>query len=227
MNVLATTFWGEGISDERFLPGIAQRVIETLLQACAKGEWEVYEPQILKTQEQGFVQQVLDIAMQSAGFTVMFIHTDADARDENEKALPNKIAPALESLRQKPAKSHCQYLVPIIPVTKIENWKLADGEALRNALGINLTDEEMNINIPATTLEQRGSSKDMLQEIMSLAKERSRFAPEMDELDASLSNNIRFERLMGLKSFRTFVDRLRVLLVAQNIIAEDCEEMVP
>jgi len=225
MNVLATTFWGEGISDDRFLPIIAQRVVETLLKACARGEWEVYEPQILKTNEHKFVQQVLDISKQSAGYNILFIHTDADATDENKKALPNKIEPAKDAIKQTAKDKYCHYLVPIVPVVKVENWKIVDGDALREALGLSLTDSEMGINMPARVLEQKGSSKEMLQSIMRLAHTRSRFAPEMDDLDAFLSRNIRLEVLMRLLSFQVFVERLKEQLYAQNIIEINCDEL--
>jgi len=90
---------------------------------------------------------------------------------------------------------------------------------------LSLTDSEMGINMPARVLEQKGSSKEMLQSIMRLAHTRSRFAPEMDDLDAFLSRNIRLEVLMRLLSFQVFVERLKEQLYAQNIIEINCDEL--
>lgn len=222
MNVFASTFWGEGVSDERFLPVLAQRVIEHILIHCAQGQWEVNDPIVLKTQENSFVQQVLDISKQSVGYNIMFIHTDSDADDENQRAIPNKINPAINALAGVPAETHCKHIVPMIPVNKVENWKLADGEALRTALGIPLTNDEMGININANTLEQRGSSKEMLEAIIRLARSKSRYAPDLEDLDASLSKNIRIEVLLRHKSFSLFVNRLKESLQHQNIIDPGC-----
>lgn len=221
MNVFITSFWGEGVSDERFLPRIAQRVITSLLSECALGEWDVYEPIVFRSHAPTFVEQVLDIAKQSKGYNVMFIHTDADARNEAAKAIPNKIAPSQIELA-KQNDNYCKYLVPIIPVFKIENWKLCDGEALREALGVTLTDEEMSININATTLEQKSSSKEILQEILRIAKQRSRLAPDAEDIDFFLAKQISMESLLRLESFKLFVKRLKTVLISQNIISEHC-----
>jgi hypothetical protein len=91
MNVLTSAFWGEGPSDERFLPKLLQRVIEALLFECARGGWEVLEPMVLQSQANGFKDQVEDVARKAAGLTLLFVHTDADARDEEEIAKSVKI----------------------------------------------------------------------------------------------------------------------------------------
>ena len=59
MNVISSTFWGEGPSDERFLPKIIQRTLEAVLLECARGEWEVMEPCILKSHAQDFPGKVV------------------------------------------------------------------------------------------------------------------------------------------------------------------------
>ena len=222
MNVFITSFWGEGVSDERFLPGITQRVITSLLSECAQGEWDVYEPVILHSNADSFVNQVLDIALKSKGYNAMFIHTDADARNENESAIPHKIHPALEELSRQ-NDEFCKYLVPVIPVFKVENWKLCDGDALREALGVPLNNEEMGININIQTLEQRSGSKEMLRDILKMAKQRSRFAPDAEDIDYVLAKQISLENLMRLTSFKAFVHRLKTTLISQNIITPNCD----
>jgi Domain of unknown function (DUF4276) len=226
MNALVSSFWGEGISDERFLPVIAQRVIETLLKSCAQGEWEIYEPIVLRTKADNFVAQVLDVAQQSMGYSILFVHTDADARSEADKAMPNKIEPATHALLSTNKDLYCHNLVPVVPVVKIENWKLADGDALREALGVSLSDEEMGLNISIEVLEQRGSSKEMLREILRLAKLRSRFAPDLEDLDAALAKKIRLDVLCKLNSFSRFIERLKYRLAEQNIIEKNCRAWI-
>ena len=77
MNTLVSAFWGEGISDERFLPVLIQRTLEALMLQCAQGEWDVLEPLIIHPNRniEGFVNQVQDLAHQAHGFHLLFIHT--------------------------------------------------------------------------------------------------------------------------------------------------------
>jgi hypothetical protein len=106
MNVISSVFWGEGVSDDRFLPKLIQRTLETVLFQGAKGEWEVLEPYVMKSNENTFVDQVRDISHKSVGFTLVFVHTDADAKDENQKALPFKINPALLEIDSLESTQH-------------------------------------------------------------------------------------------------------------------------
>ncbi|MEZ4983922.1 MAG: hypothetical protein R2795_02600 [Saprospiraceae bacterium] len=220
MNTIISSFWGEGISDERFLPTIAQRVLEGKVKQFSQAEWDVYEPIVLRTgqQHKNFIDQVLDIAAKSKGFNCMFIHTDADAININDKALLHKINPALKALQQKAPLEYCPHLVPIIPVVTVENWKLCDTEALINALGVDLTEEEMGLNIHYRVLEERRNSKEMLHEIIRLAKGKSWMAPNVEDIDAILAKTIDINKLARMRAFQQFAESLDACLIKQNII---------
>ncbi len=223
MNILSCTFWGEGNSDIRFLPPLIERVIDILLRGCARSEWEVTEISVLKPKGDGFVEQVLDLAEQSHGFTLMFVHTDADAQTIYDKAMPNKIQPALDKLEQTSSKTHCKVLVPVIPASKVENWKLGDADALKEVIGVELTEQEMALNISPSVLDGKAQSKEMLKHILNTAKQKSRNAPDdAADIDASLAQKISIDKLLRLESFRLFYERLKEALSNQNIIEENC-----
>lgn len=225
MNTLVSAFWGEGISDKRFLPVLIQRTLEEIMLECAEGEWEILEPLPLHPDRRanGFVEQVLDLSRQAAGFHLLFVHTDADASDENEKAIPHKISPAVEALQNagKP-ENYCQELVPVIPVVKIENWKLADSAALRNAIGTVLSEEALGLNIGSKQLEVKSTSKEMLSEVLQRANEGRRIPVELVDLDAALAKGISLKKIYRFKSYQQFVARLKDALVRQNIVKIDC-----
>jgi hypothetical protein len=226
MNVISSTFWGEGPSDDRFLPKLIQRTLEAILYDCARGEWEVLEPYILKSRETSFVRQVADIATQSAGFTLAFVHTDSDAPDERDRAIPYKISPALEQVTYLEPNDACKNIIAVIPVTKIENWKLADLEALQELLGVQMNWTDLGLNIGIQQLEQRADSKELLSAAFRAAtalrgRRRNQFT--LEDLDESLAKRISLQNIARYDSFQRFLGRLTASLIEQNIIREDCE----
>lgn len=226
MNVLSSTFWGEGPSDERFLPKIIQRVLEALLLECARGEWEVMEPAILRSSQQGFRSQMLDVAKQSSGFTIVFVHTDADARDEDHRAMPNKVQPALQAVDQLSEQEACKNIVAVIPVTKIENWKLADLNALQEVFGVEMDWQKLGLNISIMHREQQARSKELLESIIKEAndlrgKRRNLFS--MNDLDEPLAKSLSLKEIARYDSFQRFLNRLKTALIEKNIIRTDCE----
>jgi hypothetical protein len=225
MNIINSIFWGEGTSDERFLPKVIERVLHALVFTAAKQSWEIYEPTILKSKEENFTAQVIDIAQRADGYNFCFIHTDADAINAKEKALPHKIKPTLEALAAVPGR--CTNIIFVVPVTKIENWKISDTDALRITIGTKLTDQALGLNMGRKQLEQRADSKLLLQNaILAAWKSKNQTGNVfhfMAELDASLANNIRLQSLYQLASFRDFVADLQQQLLAAKIISPDID----
>lgn len=192
---------------------------------CVESEWDILEPLVLHPNKHisSFAEQVLDLSQQAAGFHLLFVHTDADAPDEDEKAMPRKIRPAQQALdRIEPVGGYCRFLVPVIPVVKIENWKLADSDALRGALGTLLPDETLGLNIGSKQLEEKNASKELLSEVLQRINEGRRVPVTLEDLDAALAKNISLKRMYRFKSFQKFVERLKAALVDQNIIKSDC-----
>ena len=225
MNTLVSAFWGEGSSDRRFLPVLIQRTLEAIMQECAEGEWDIHEPVVLHPNRKAtdFVAQIADLSRQSAGFQLLFIHTDADAEDENEKAMPFKIVPAIEAVDQaQPAENYCKGIVAVVPVVKVENWKLADSDALRNVIGTELTDAALGMNIGTKQLEKKSASKELLSDILRKTNQGKRIPVDLADLDAALAKSISLNKIHRFKSFQQFVHRLKTALIRQNIIRTTC-----
>lgn len=224
MNTLYSSFWGEGKTDERFFPILIKRVLEELLQQCARGEWDVETPIALKSDGDGFVASVLDVAQQSIGYSLVFVHTDADAPSIAQKALPNKIHPALEAVEGLDENQACKFVVPVVPVTKTENWKLADLGALEQILGVQLDRLALGLNKSAENLEEYADSKNLLQNVIKAAGEQRRrkntLSPNV--LDDALAKQISLQALNRFASFRHFLAGLKKVLIDQNVIEQDC-----
>ncbi len=228
MNTLVSAFWGEGISDKRFLPILIQRTLEEIMLDCAEGEWDILEPILMHPSKQAtnFADQVLDLARQTKGFRLLFVHTDADAPNEDAKAIPWKISPAQEALNAESVSiptSNFPYLVPVIPVVKIENWKLSDTNALREALGTNLDEQALGLNIGSRQLEEKNASKELLTDILRTVNIGRRIPIELQDLDAALAKTIALNNIYRFRSFQKFVERLKEALLQQNIIKVGCQ----
>ncbi|MCC6413625.1 MAG: DUF4276 family protein [Saprospiraceae bacterium] len=226
MNVLSSTFWGEGPSDERFLPKIIQRVLEAVLHECARGEWEVLEPEVLHSDERAFGDQIMDIAKQSAGFTLAFVHTDADARNEADRAIPYKIEPALQLIQDLPDQEVCKNIVAVVPVTKIENWKLADLNALREIVGVDLDWAKLGLNMSVQHREQQAQSKQLLSNVIreaNIVRGNRRKQYALSDIDEPLAKRLALREIARYDSFQKFLARLKSALIHQNIIRNDCE----
>lgn len=221
MNTLTFGYWGEGVSDERFLPRLIERVLHELLFQCAESQWEIYFVSIAPSpNEVRFIGQVLDLAKQAQGFDFLFVHTDADAKDEVQKVWPNKWEPFFQEVKE--GSHDILPVIPVIPVTKIENWKLADFDALIKVIGVEMTKQEASLNMPTKTLEGRANSKEILEGIIKLAKDRDWAAPNLSEIDEGLSEHVSLVELNRMDSFQQFVKRLKKVLSEKNIIDDNC-----
>lgn len=194
------------------------------MQQCARGEWDVETPTALKSEKDGFIESVLDVAQQSIGYSLVFVHTDADAPSIEQKALPNKIDPALKAVEVLDEHQACKYVVPVVPVTKTENWKLADLEALEQILGVKLNRPALGLNKSAKNLEEYADSKNLLQNVIKAAAEqrKSKHSLSPNVLDDALAKQISLQALNRFTSFRHFLDGLKKALIDQNIIEQDC-----
>ncbi len=223
MNTLYSSFWGEGVTDERFYPILIKRVLYELLYQCARGQWDVETPITLQSEQDTFVASVLDIARQSTGSTLVFVHTDADA-PALEKVLQDKITPALKEITKLDDNTACKYVIPILPVTKTENWKLADTAAMERILGVDLDRQALGLNKSAKNLEEYADSKQLLQAVIHAARMQRRsknsFDPEV--FDIALANKISLQALNRFDSFKYFLEGLKKALIDLNIIEEDC-----
>lgn len=202
MKSLIVAYWGEGISDSRFLIPLIERMMLDLTREFSESVIEIYTPiEIIPKSKDGFVSQVLEISMESSGYDFFFIHSDADS-DNHTKVWESKFDPAIRELNKKAPKVYNHRIIPIIPVTKIENWKLADFEALKETLGVDFDRNKVGLNISNDVLEKRSNSKELLKKVVAFARELDPNAPEIDEIDGPLAKCVSFESL--IKSSKSF-----------------------
>jgi hypothetical protein len=210
---LIMAFYGEGPSDERFLPRIISRTAERLL---APQEIEIAPLLVLHAGRSGSLtqpQRILDVARQAAGFHILFVHADADGADW-DRALRERIAPGFDLVRNQ-AGGTCEHLVAVIPVQEVEAWMLADPETICRVLNSRRTPAALGLPLHPSRVEAIASPKEVLRQAVRLAQEeRPRRRKPVADIQANLADRLDLDRLVRVSAYQRFVQALRGTLAA-------------
>ncbi|GAB3800854.1 hypothetical protein GCM10027605_17180 [Micromonospora zhanjiangensis] len=96
----------------------------------------------------------------------------------------------------------------MIPVRETEAWLLADGEALRNTLGVRWSDADLGLPRRARDVEQISDPKKVLDQIMC------RVSRPVRSHYGQLGELISLEKLREVPAYRRWWDDSRVALEA-------------
>lgn len=220
MTTLVLAFYGEGSSDNRFLPPIIQRTAERLIARHGQRTIDVLEPVIVpKQQESAHATCILKAANYAHGYHALIVHADADGRT-SEVARTQRIQPGFDLVSRNNGQV-CKHLVPIIPVQMIEAWMLADYRALQETIGTDMSPQDLGLPPKAALVEADANPKRTLQEVISRAianrtQRRRRF--EFGTRQEALARRIDLDTLALVPSYREFVNELRSILTILNFI---------
>lgn len=223
MTTLVTALYAEGRSDERFLPRIIQRTAADLLGQHSQRVVDVLEPTLLRPDESGSrADSILSVARKAAGYHILFVHADADAPTRH-RAYAERIEPGLREIALvREQERVCSDLVPVIPIQAVEAWLLADGDALREVIGSDLSLHDLGVPQAVTAIEGLTNPKQTLQEIVSRAlanRPRRRRHLNLGELYEPLANQVSLSRLAQLTAFSHFTDDLTKTLASLGFYA--------
>ncbi len=219
MPALVTALYAEGHSDERFLPVLIQRTAEQILSQHGLSIVDVFEPAIVGHSVKLPTRQecILAVAQHSVGYHLLVVHADAD-HPSRELAYSDRFLPGL-NLVQAPGSNACQRLVPIIPVQSTEAWMLADGEALVQVIGTDLSAAALGLPVRAHQVESDPDPKRSLNEVVRRAladrpRRRRRFT--LRSIHEPLARQVRLSVLDQVPSYQQFAADLRQALVELN-----------
>jgi len=205
LRYLGLALFAEGPTDHAFLAPLLQRLAGDL--CCQHGQQlveigeEVYElstPAGLRDAPRE--RRILEAAWEAReAWTILFIHTDAGndphgARRERVEPAAERLLDALNGSRSQP--------VAVVPVRETEAWTLVDGEALRQVLGTQRSDEELALPDRPMDVERLLDPKSALRAVLNKSRGAQRGVLGMLGLHISL------ERLDQVPAFRILRDEL-------------------
>lgn len=219
-NILQIGYTTEGTTDIRFLENIIRKSFEKVAIDC-NTEIEVYQPEYLRKDVNGFVNQISDLAKKYSFFHVICVHCDSDSPDM-ENVIQNSIKPAFDAVNEMEGDV-CKNLIAIIPVQMTEAWMLADINLLKSKIGTNKSDNELGLPTKISNIENISDPKETIVEALRIAqqdKSKRRKKLNISQLYSPISQELSIERLENLPSFRVFLNNVRHSLIKLNYLYE-------
>lgn len=150
MRYLASGLIAEGPSDDRFLPFLLDRTIEQICRTEFHDDVDFDKVNVIRGGSRpSTVQEIVSLVEQHpAQFDLVFVHRDQDGDDDRVHRV------WIDPLRVEWGSERAECLIPVVPVRKTEAWILADGDALRDVLGIRSKNADLGVPPQPKRVEQ-------------------------------------------------------------------------
>ena len=200
-NILLSAYAGEGETDGRFFGPLIERTVADILQNDSDQQIDVYEPEWLGTAKGADQMVAVYQTAHQHGAYLLILHADTDGRD-SAQAKDEKVKPALDRIADLKLDSP-PVVVPLLPVQETEAWMLADRDVLREVLGTQLSDQELNLYGDP---ERYADPKGKLNEALRVVKEGKgpHLRVDISSLYNRLGQVIPLESLNRLPSYQRF-----------------------
>lgn len=208
MHLLQPALYAEGRNDYDLLQPLLSRLCNEL---CAGGDSAVdvapmlalddlRDPQPLRLRADRIVRSAVAAR---ASWNLLFIHSDADG--DRELARRERIQPAIAGLVG--CLSDALAIVAVVPVRSTDAWALADGDALREAFGVTLGDQDLGLPSRPQDVERILDPKSALHETFlatrpTRKRARRGAAPYLGSIGEALS----LKRLRQVPGFAVLYD---------------------
>lgn len=219
MRQLIVAFAAEGATDNDFLPIVLTKSVNYCIYNYGDGNTDLIDVKEIKAYGETFVEEGLNACREAfdRGAEVLIVHTDADAR-KNVDVFKNKINPLLDAVAQADADTHCQVVVPAVPVQMIEAWMMADTNLLREQMGTAKSDADLGLNRkPEAYADPKQAIEDAIAIVGQDTTKRRRHRLTIGDLYEPLGQQLDIEDLITLPSFSVFLDGLHAALCQLHI----------
>ncbi len=207
MTVITIAFLCEGKTDSRLLPEIIERTVHEIVSTTGTSMYDIYIYPISKK----LASTIEEAAILCCEYNLLIVHLDSDDYNENN-ALVNRFNPAIKNLKEHEGK-RCEKIIPLIPITESEAWMLSQPDLLRSEMQTELSSAELGLNIQLGRIESRLDPKTILEQAIqinnaALPVKQRRHAVKLADLYQPLGQSLDLERLIKLKAYKSFRDRL-------------------
>ena len=218
-NFILAGLFTEGTTDNRFLSSVVERTLEEVAFDCT-GDIET-KVEIININKSGlsFNKQVLEaskFAFDKFGITILFVHTDSDAPSD-ELIFQNKIYPVQKKLQEQDY-NYCKNMIAIVHIQMSESWMIADKELLKEEIGIDKSDAELDIHSNPETIT---NPKSVIENMIRLSKEdltkrKRNKGLNISDLYQIIGQKIEISELEKLSSYIKFKNSLINMLKELN-----------
>lgn len=199
----------EGDTDRRFLSPVIKRTFEDLSNNIDY-PIQIAAPIFLAKSTKKDIQEYQNVVPE---YDIILIHLDSDKPNDDTQAR-NTYNNIISIFGQHQTK-----FIPIIPITMIEAWVLADESAFLNQLQTDLSYSRLGIN---KNLEKIANPKKSIEEAIRVVDQqlpkKRRGKIKIGELYEILGENIRLSELQKLSSYQQFLDAARQALIKANFL---------
>lgn len=216
MNSLTIAFFGEGPTDDRFLPQIIKRTAEDLLRQHDAQDVAVLNPIVLPRLRGPMEQRLLLAAEMAFGMHLLVVHADSDGRSLSE-VRQQRFDPGL-GLVTKRGTGVCLNVVPLIPVRSIESWLMVDSAAFQARVGTHEDARSLGFPVRARDVEAIADPKVAFERAVRLAVGSRRRHYDIGSYYEPLSMEISLDRLAGVPAYGAFRQELKAHLVELGIL---------
>ena len=217
-NFILAGLFTEGTTDNRFLSSVVERTLEDIAFDCTGDIETKVEIITIKKTGLNFNEQVLEaskFAFDKFGILLLFVHADSDAPSDN-LIFETKIIPAQKILLEQD-DNYCKNLIAIVPIQMSESWMIADKQLLKDEIGIEKTDAELEIHLNPESIT---NPKSVIENIIRLSKEdltkrRRNNGLNISDLYQIIGQKVEISELEKLTSYLKFknslIEKLREL----------------
>lgn len=165
-------------------------------------------------------ERILAAARVTAGYHALIAHLDADAPTA-QRAYQERFAPGLARVLQA-QEPVCNTLVPLIPIHSVEAWMLADGNALRQVIGVTADLAALSLPANARAIEADSNPKATLAQAvrraLAMRTRRRRRHFDIGSIYEPLAQLIQLDLLEELSAYRRFQHDLRQMLIGAKLL---------
>ncbi|MFV8749277.1 hypothetical protein ACNOYE_01870 [Nannocystaceae bacterium ST9] len=152
---------------------------------------------------------IVGAALESqAGWHILFVHADADGDDARARA--ERVAPAIERLREQLATSHA--CVAVVPIQMTDAWLLADFAVFQRVLGTTLDSSALGVPTRGQAIERLADPKQTLTDAWRVVHEHPRRAYRLTSIYQPIGEQVRLDELRKLSGYLAFESELEQAL---------------
>jgi hypothetical protein len=205
MRYLTSALISEGRSDDEFLPRLLTRALDDMCSSDFDDVVEVADVVVMRMRSgPPAVDSVIELVERQAGsFSLVFFHRDQGANPERVKR------EWIDPLRRTWG-SRTERLITVVPVRETEAWLLADGAALRRALGVRWPNDVLGVPGTPRLVEKISDPKAVLSEL------GDRVRRPIDSYFARLGELVSLDVLADVPAFRSWQEETRDALAASG-----------